>query len=145
MARSLKKMDDRLRFSFDFFDRNHDAFNCGDTEDVWFIGLLDSFKEVSNLRLVELTQQRQHYDAHEHDWGDLDYEYDKLPPNLWDQVRDHCLQFRISKSEGRVHGFTIGNTFYIVWLDPHHNLYPRERHGGRTFHSAQLTPYDNAK
>ena len=144
MARSLKKMNDRLRFSFDYFDRAHDAFNCGDTEDEWFIGLMDSFKDVSNLSLNELKQQRQHYDAHEHDWFELDYEYNNLPSDLWKQVRDHCLQFRISQSDGRVHGFTISNTFYVVWLDPHHNLYPSEKHC-RTFHSAPLTPYHRAK
>lgn len=144
MDRSLGRMNDGLRFSFHFFDRKHEAFNCGDTEAEWYIGLLDSFKEVSGLSLIELKQQRQHYDAHEHDWDKLDYEY-TLPQLLWDQVRDHCLQFRISKSDGRVHGFTINNTFYIVWLDPHHNLYPCERHGGRTMHQAPLTPYEIVK
>jgi hypothetical protein len=26
---------------------------------------------------------------------------------------------------GRVHGFFIGNVFYIVWLDPDHKLYSK--------------------
>lgn len=34
-------------------------------------------------------------------------------------------QFQISANEhGRVHGFIIGRTFYMVWLDPEHLLYP---------------------
>ncbi|HAK5374822.1 TPA: hypothetical protein H1V70_002142 [Salmonella enterica] len=34
-------------------------------------------------------------------------------------------QFAVSRNEhGRVHGFFIGNVFHIVWLDPHHRLYP---------------------
>lgn len=143
LSRSLEKMNERLRFSFHYFDREHEAFNCGGTRSEWFIGLLDSLREVSKLNLHELKQQRQHYDAHEHDWDGLDYTY-TLPELLWDQVRDHCLQFRISKSEGRVHGFVINNTFYVVWLDPHHNLYPIDRHGGRTFYQAPLTPYEVA-
>jgi hypothetical protein len=24
----------------------------------------------------------------------------------------------------------IGNNFYVVWLDPDHNLHPDDRHGG---------------
>jgi len=33
-------------------------------------------------------------------------------------------QFQISANEyGRVHGFFSENVFYIVWLDPEHNLY----------------------
>ncbi|ELU7233491.1 hypothetical protein SCL96_003408 [Escherichia coli] len=34
-------------------------------------------------------------------------------------------QFAVSRNEhGRVHGFFIGNVFHVVWLDPHHRLYP---------------------
>ncbi len=33
-------------------------------------------------------------------------------------------QFSLSTNEhGRVHGFFIEDVFYIVWLDPNHNLY----------------------
>jgi hypothetical protein len=33
-------------------------------------------------------------------------------------------QFSLSTNEhGRVHGFFIEDMFYIVWLDPNHNLY----------------------
>ncbi|MCP6040932.1 hypothetical protein NL354_18735 [Klebsiella pneumoniae] len=36
-------------------------------------------------------------------------------------------QFAISRNEhGRIHGFFIGNVFYVVWLDPNHQLYPGE-------------------
>ena len=35
-------------------------------------------------------------------------------------------QFQLSANEhGRVHGFFIGNIFYIIWLDQDHKLYPR--------------------
>lgn len=35
-----------------------------------------------------------------------------------------AFQFEISANEhGRVHGFLLDRIFYIVWLDPHHNLY----------------------
>lgn len=34
-------------------------------------------------------------------------------------------QFEVSANEhGRVHGFFIENIFFLVWLDPQHNLYP---------------------
>ena len=39
-------------------------------------------------------------------------------------VTEPC-QFSVTANEyGRVHGFIIKNTFYIVWLDPEHELYP---------------------
>ncbi len=32
-------------------------------------------------------------------------------------------QFEVSQGEGRVHGLFIDDSFYIVWLDPNHELY----------------------
>jgi hypothetical protein len=38
------------------------------------------------------------------------------PMNAW--------QFEVApKSNWRAHGFLIDDTFYLVWLDPHHKLY----------------------
>jgi hypothetical protein len=35
-------------------------------------------------------------------------------------------QFSICReSDWRVHGFIVDGTFYVVWLDPNHALYPR--------------------
>ncbi|NER33336.1 MAG: hypothetical protein F6J93_04585 [Oscillatoria sp. SIO1A7] len=35
-----------------------------------------------------------------------------------------AFQFEISANQyGRIHGFFINNIFYVVWLDPNHNLY----------------------
>jgi hypothetical protein len=41
------------------------------------------------------------------------------------QLRDkEAWQFEITKSEhGRVHGILIDEVFYVVWIDPCHNLY----------------------
>ena len=35
----------------------------------------------------------------------------------------------IDKSSGRVIGVIINNVFYVVWLDPHHNLIDSEGYG----------------
>ena len=41
-----------------------------------------------------------------------------------DQLVEKPWQFALSANEhGRVHGFLIQNRFYIVWLDPEHELY----------------------
>lgn len=62
-----------------------------------------------------------------HNWDKLDYKYN-FDDAFLEQVE--CRQARISTSQGGIHGFIIGNRFYVVWLDPHHNLYPDERYGG---------------
>lgn len=45
---------------------------------------------------------------------------------LAEQLRELTpYQFSISSNEhGRVHGFFIDDVFHVVWLDPHHRLYP---------------------
>lgn len=137
---------EQLLFSFRFLDREHIAFNLGSMGKrnvsicgEWFITLLDSLKEVCNINRNELIGQRQHYDAHEHDWKELDYQFE-FDKDFLQQVE--CMQFRLSKSDGRVHGFIIGNRFYIVWLDPYHNLYPDEKYGGRKFYQKPLTCFE---
>jgi hypothetical protein len=41
-------------------------------------------------------------------------------------------QFEVApKSNGRAHGFLIGDTFYLVWLDPCHRLFPLKASNGR--------------
>jgi hypothetical protein len=41
-----------------------------------------------------------------------------------DELLNVSYQFQTSANEyGRVHGFFSENVFYIVWLDPEHNLY----------------------
>lgn len=130
---------EKLCFSFKFFDREIDEFNLGNVCHSWYIILLDILKTVCDLNINELIQQRQHYDCHGHDWTKLKFKY-KLDDGFLDQVE--CLQFRLSKSKGRVNGFVIGNIFYIVWLDPHHNLYPDDRYGGVKCYDKPLTCYE---
>ena len=45
-------------------------------------------------------------------------------PNEKQLVATPYQLFHLSANEyGRVHGFFTENIFYIVWLDPNHNLY----------------------
>lgn len=123
--------NEKLVFSFKFLDLEHEAFNLGGTCINWVNDLFNTLKEVSNITRKELTIDLiSHYRSHVHDWSKLDYHYG-FGKNFYEQVE--CRQIRIAKSKGGIHGFLIGNVFYIVWLDPHHNLYPDENYGGRKF------------
>ncbi|HGY9617655.1 hypothetical protein ACK14O_26315 [Vibrio harveyi] len=42
-----------------------------------------------------------------------------------------AFEVRITKASGRIHGFLWNNRFNIVWIDPAHNLYPKNTHGVR--------------
>ncbi|MGZ4111657.1 MAG: hypothetical protein ACXVP5_04365 [Tumebacillaceae bacterium] len=137
-----KVSDGKILFAYNFLDLQHEAFNCGGTTTSWFLHLHENLSEISRLSPDEFRfQMRNHYDVHGHDFEQLDYKY-RLPGDMLQQVESDCIQFRLSSSGGRVHGFFIENRLYIVWLDPHHNLYPSQRHGGRSFFDKPLSPYD---
>lgn len=120
------RSDQPLLFSFRFFDRSHDAFNLGNTDRPWFLTLLDALKDVSALTRHRLAVElKNHYRFHPHNWEKTRFKYD-LNDELLAQVE--CVQFFLTKGDGRVHGFLVGNRFYVVWLDPDHNLYPEEKH-----------------
>ena len=121
--------DKRLLFSFSAFDRHHSLFNLGgNNEDntvggLWFLKLLETFKSVCNKTIFELTSRSTH-DLHRINWRNTN----TSPPKNYEQLE--YWQFRLDKSNGRVIGTIIDNVFYILWLDPHHNLSDSEGYGG---------------
>lgn len=61
---------------------------------------------------------------HKHDWSKTSR------PNGFDHLNEHYKaydgwQFSLTVNEhGRVHGVIIDDTFYVIWLDLDHQLYP---------------------
>ncbi|MEH7116886.1 hypothetical protein V7128_05590 [Neobacillus vireti] len=136
---------EKIFFSFQFLDTQHEAFNCGETNNGWFLHLFDNLSELSKLTFTELEKQRQHYDMHRHDFNKTEYHYidnHRLNEEILSQISpENMIQFRLSTGGGRVHGIRYHNKIYIIWLDPHHNMNPDERFGGSKFFEAPLTPY----
>ncbi|MBI5345540.1 MAG: hypothetical protein HZB76_00110 [Chlamydiae bacterium] len=66
---------------------------------------------------------RNSFRAHTHDWEQTSR------PQGFKHLPEHLRscpgwQFQLSSNEhGRVHGFFIAETFYVVWLDRNHKLY----------------------
>lgn len=120
--------DGKFTFSFACFSREHELFNLGGKADDdtiggrWFLDLMDCLKSVSNKTISEL--KRSPHDLHPVDWSTTN----TTPPNNNEQLE--YWQFRINKSKGRVIGFLIDSVFYVVWLDPHHNLTDSAGYGG---------------
>lgn len=125
----LKKLKDkRMVFSFRFIELQHEAFNLTGTCYKWSNDLFKLLKELSEIsRNYFVNELLSRYRCHIHIWEHLKYKYD-FDDDFLEQVE--CRQARISISKGGIHGFIIGNRFYVVWLDPQHNLYPDVRHGG---------------
>ena len=142
VAESIKRLGSVVRFSFHYLDLEHECFNCGGEDSGWFRSLLETIKEISRLTYYEFSEQRNHYRLHPNDLEKLGYDF-KLPSYIQDQI-ETCLQFSLSKSRGRAHGFFIENTFFIVWLDPDHNLNHDDRFGPMEKYPSIMTPYEVA-
>lgn len=129
--------DGQFTFSFSCFDRQHKLFNLGGKNKDntvggrWFLRLLDCLKSVSGKTIQELRNST--HDLHRVTWENTNVScpVDSLQKEYW--------QFRIDKSHGRVIGILIDAVFYIVWLDPYHNLTDSEGYSGvKTFKQPQI-------
>lgn len=144
----IKKIETRKQeeiiFSWRFFDRQHKLFNMGKSDASWFISLIDGLRDISRLTVGEFRQQseRRGLRVHPHNWQRATARY-SMPKEFLEQYEENCIQFSISKANGRVHGILIDNIFYIVWLDPYHNLYPpRERNRKVLEYPYPITQYE---
>lgn len=127
--------------SFACFDRGHHLFNLGDNSSKdgvvsgrWFLDLIDCLKDVGNCNICDLKTSIR--DLHPVNWSRANAQ----PPQCDEQLE--YQQFRISKSKGRIIGFCIDNVFYIVWLDPHHNLTNSDGYGIATYHCYPKSEYE---
>lgn len=127
-------------FSFACFDRTHPLFNLGSNRGdgiiggKWFLDLLDCLKNVSNKTVSELRVGT--YDLHPIDWSKTN----TSAPCTNSQIE--YWQFRVNKSKGRIIGFLIDGVFYIVWLDPYHNLTDSEGYGSVVKYKTPLSEYE---
>lgn len=119
--------EEGFSFSFSCFDREHDLFNLGSGKksepinSAWFLDLLDCLKSVSSCTIPQLKSSM--HELHPIDWKKTNTK----PPN--DNEQHEYWQFRINKSKGRVIGILNEGIFYVVWLDPHHNLTNSDGYG----------------
>lgn len=114
---------DKIVFSFESFEET-EYFRLEGTCNNWSRDLFQMMKDVSSLTKTELMTSRSIYRVHSHENAKPP---SPLPTGV--QLKD-CYQIRISKSKGGIHGIFSDNTFYVIWLDPLHNMYPDEKYGG---------------
>lgn len=133
--------DSGISFSFRFF-KQIDNFGVAGKDDIWFVGLLEQLKKLSEKTIDELLGDYTSRDAFRIHQLSFDSKKTALTkadfrhiPDKYKSESEDCgyYQFQISQANGRVVGFFNSNhkVFYIVFLDPNHN--------------AQLSEYSNYK
>lgn len=115
-----------LRFSFRYLDTSHPQFDVRARGAEYFRLLLSRLKELSALRVAEFrTSGPSMLRIHRIRFEDSRVAAKSFGIPGRGEADTLGWQFALSANEhGRVHGFLTGNTFYVRWLDPEHNLYP---------------------
>lgn len=129
---AIKK--EKVSFSFLYF-RQIDNFGIGNCSQNWHVGLLSRLSTLGSMTLHELLNENKGSDAlrcHQIDWkakkvpiqrSDLDW----LPSDVLENEDEFpMMQLSITISTGRIVGFfnRDSSVFYIVLLDPNHNIQP---------------------
>jgi hypothetical protein len=118
-------------FSFEYADRN--------STDEWHFSLdgdaaktvMDFLCEMSRLSWKEIAAQQtggrnRHRKHHEQEVESLCREAQKRFSDLGlDRIADSVYRFRLT-GESRLWGFVKERTFYVLWWDPSHQVYPTE-------------------
>ena len=127
-----------LTFSFRYFGQQ-DFFGIGEQDAVWFANLFDRIKDLSGKTkaILENPTEREAYRFHPIDWSARNCpitisDLGSVPRKIKDNAEDDFFwQFQLSKGTGRVVGFFNEDLtiFYIVLLDPKHNIQPSQYYG----------------
>jgi hypothetical protein len=113
-----------LGFSFKYLQTQNQKFSVRDGEPNYFTAFLERLRDLSTLTAQDIKMNRsQSLRCHPIKWRETTEPNGFGIPNEKELVTIP-YQFSLSTNEhGRVHGFFIEDVFYIVWLDPNHNLY----------------------
>ena len=119
-----RRVTELFNFSLKYLDHQHEKFNYTRHDAVYFCEVLNRLKNLCSLTKQEILSNRSSaLRVHPIDWNDTSVKEGFNFPNH-EQIIDVPYQFAVSSNEyGRIHGFFIYNTFYIVWLDKEHKLY----------------------
>ncbi len=120
--KAIESHSGRISFSFRFLNLNHDKFNINSKTTDYFRKLMDRLKDISGIEKSQLKGYRKTLRCHLIEWKDTTEKSFGIVNE--DAIVKEPYQFSLSVNEhGQIHGFFIGNVFYVVWLDPDHRLY----------------------
>ena len=122
---------ERLQFSFKHLDENHSKFDIKNCTVEYLRALLIQIKNYSEYTEEQFKELNNRDHRHFNYWSDTSEKNGFT--HLSDEIQNEyswqfalCPQSRtVPLADWRVHGMIVGNVFYIVWLDPKHQLAPR--------------------
>lgn len=120
------EIDDSVPVSFNFKNlaQNSGKFKYSEQPKNYFLKLLERLATVSGMNRDEMIiHNKSALRCHQINFSDSRVSESGF--GLSEDVDDDAWQFQISSNKhGRVHGYFVANVFFVVWLDPGHELYP---------------------
>lgn len=144
-------LTEKLKICFKFIDWKSEEFFIHGLTPKYYELLFDAFNEIQKSTADDIKQQTHPRLVPKFiNWkGDSSITRSSFPDKIKDSLRPQCgndenklqnqyeemtrdsFELRVAKDYGRIHGFIFDNTFYIVWFDPAHNLFPGRDDKGR--------------
>lgn len=120
------KIDDVDNISFNFrrLKSEETKFHYTSKDSQYFLKLVDRLKNLCTYSKKELVSNTsKSLRCHKINFSDPGCSEKSF--GFLGDVDDDAFQVEVSANEhGRIHGYFVGSTFYVVWLDPKHELYP---------------------
>ncbi len=119
-----KVREDAISFSYRYLKKTT-KFDYERRKARYFCKVIDRLRDISSYTPTELKTSR----SRSLRCTPIDWDREGLTESCFglpheDELADQPYEFEISANKyGRIHGFFVDTVFYIVWLDPDHNLF----------------------
>ncbi len=117
----INEKPEKVSFNFCRLHSKQDKFQFEHREARYFLKLIERLKAVCDFTKQEILSNRSDsLRCHPIDFVNTS----ECGFSSNNDLDAEAYQFGISQHEhGRVHGYFVRNVFYVVWLDPDHELY----------------------
>jgi hypothetical protein len=137
--------EEKLKVSFEYIDWDTEEFFFHGMEVKYYQKLFDCIVEITKSREKDIIEQTHPSLRPKSIFNSSSSIKNSFPESVIAKIKDklfiqtrneesskaqaieiasRAFEVSLSKAYGRIHGFVWNNTFYIVWFDPAHNLYP---------------------
>ncbi|MFA6305679.1 MAG: hypothetical protein WC651_03035 [Candidatus Gracilibacteria bacterium] len=112
-----------LKFSFEFYDTSCNKYCLSRWPEENIAMALKRLKEICEKTFQELQRDRVTYRLHEIDWSQCREE--GFPKGRINEIPNFQFSLLgINQQKARVFGGYADNTFFIVWFDLNHEIWP---------------------
>lgn len=134
IIRAKQQKDEKIKVTFENLDLKNDLFNLGkNLSESWLTSFMDAMKQLTNITRSELASNQNYIKQFKPHGYKFKRNCHKCGDNcklISEQVEG--IQLRVNKGYGRIHGYFIDNIYYVVHIDPYHNMsdcvgYPKHK------------------